>query len=269
MAENGESPNLSLYLNGESSFYCILKFEQDSIHEVGSKMHRVKKGECLFVPPGSIQKFAKEREYKGVIYIFTEYFMLRYGSISTSNYLCERRKRIINDSVVFNIINNIDVSNVIFEYSNIGQNYKDSVIGTMFVTYILRMFETNMTDQHLTDHYFSKNKIFYTFNQLLISRKIKSRDAKEYAKEMNISYGILNRACKDCVNWTPKNCIDYVLIVEAKRQLLITNRSVKEIALDLNFDETSNFSRYFKRHTGVLPHNYKDKIYKCNNVSSD
>lgn len=267
IAKSGKTPNLSLYIGGTPLFYCILTFEQDTTHKVDSNKYFVKKGECLFVMPGSTQEFDKEIEYRGIISIFTESFIFRYGSKSTSNLICERRKRVINMAVIYNNPNNSDIINFIFRYSEIGGNYRDSRIGTMFVSYILKMFEANVTDKYL-NHLISKNKIFMAFNQLLIDRKIESRDAKDYAKEMGISYGILNRACKNSVNLTPKNCIDYVLTIEAKQQLFTTSKSIKEISFYLNFDGTSNFSKYFKKQTGMLPLQYKEMIYQCSSLSS-
>lgn len=257
------NPDLSLYINGASSFCCILILEKDATHIVNSKEYYVRKGECFFIMQDSVQTFIKESEYKGIIAMFTEIFIFRYGSRSASNFLCDRRKRLINLTAIYHNPNRDNIINFIFKYPEIEGNYRDSRVGTMFIAYILKMFESGMTNAYRA-YFLSNNDIFRKFNRLLIDNSMNSRDAKEYAKELGVSYGVLNRVCKNSVNMTPKKCIDYILIIEAKRQLFTTNRSIQDIALDLNFDGASNFSKYFKKQTGILPLKFKERVYQCN-----
>ncbi|MCR4964416.1 MAG: helix-turn-helix domain-containing protein [Bacteroidales bacterium] len=50
---------------------------------------------------------------------------------------------------------------------------------------------------------------------------------------------------------------DYVLLVEAKEQLLNTGLSMKEISNYLGFSTQSTFTTWFKRLTGVKPSDYR------------
>jgi AraC-like DNA-binding protein len=43
------------------------------------------------------------------------------------------------------------------------------------------------------------------------------------------------------------------LILEAKRELSFGALTIKEIAFKLGFNDTSYFSRFFKKHTGQIP----------------
>ena len=49
------------------------------------------------------------------------------------------------------------------------------------------------------------------------------------------------------------------LALRAKRQLCYTNRSVKEVAYDLGFDDSAYFSRLFTRVVGVSPTAFRQK----------
>ena len=51
--------------------------------------------------------------------------------------------------------------------------------------------------------------------------------------------------------------IDEYLILEAKSFLKYSDKSMKEIVNDLNFSDSSFFSKYFKKHTGMTPTEYK------------
>ncbi|WP_272690014.1 helix-turn-helix domain-containing protein [Providencia sp. PROV152] len=56
--------------------------------------------------------------------------------------------------------------------------------------------------------------------------------------------------------------IDRQVILEIKALLGAGNKSIKEVAVLLNFEDTSYLCRYFKRHTGVtLSHFRKNHGY--------
>jgi AraC family transcriptional activator of pobA len=52
---------------------------------------------------------------------------------------------------------------------------------------------------------------------------------------------------------TPLQVIQERFLLEAKRLLLNTRRSVKEITYDLGFEEPSHFCNFFKRRSGKTP----------------
>ena len=52
------------------------------------------------------------------------------------------------------------------------------------------------------------------------------------------------------------------LIQAAKRKLIYTSDTVKEIAFDLNFNDPSYFIRFFKKQVGSSPNVYREKTLK-------
>ena len=49
-------------------------------------------------------------------------------------------------------------------------------------------------------------------------------------------------------------------MIEAKRELYLTNKSVKEIAHDLGYDDEYYFSRFFKNNADVSPQMYRETV---------
>jgi len=49
-----------------------------------------------------------------------------------------------------------------------------------------------------------------------------------------------------------------MVIMDAKAQLKSTNLSIHDIAYALNFTNMSFFGKYFKRHVGMSPQEYRN-----------
>lgn len=87
-----------------------------------------------------------------------------------------------------------------------------------------------------------------------------TRNAKDYAKMLNVSYKHLNEICKHIDHKTAKALIDNYIILEAKRQLVTTPHTIKEIGFELGFNEPSNFRKYFCKHVDISPNEFLKKM---------
>ena len=77
------------------------------------------------------------------------------------------------------------------------------------------------------------------------------------ASHMNVSSSTLSKNFKQDTGDTIKNYIHKKLIQKAKDYLLLSDLSVKEISCLLRFSDPFYFSRFFKKHTGMSPMQYK------------
>lgn len=84
--------------------------------------------------------------------------------------------------------------------------------------------------------------------------------ASEYADMLHVTPVVLARAAKNHFNMTLSDLITERIIVEAKRELYLTNKTVKEIAYELGYDDEYYFSRVFKGKTDISPQFYRDTI---------
>jgi AraC family transcriptional activator of pobA len=82
----------------------------------------------------------------------------------------------------------------------------------------------------------------------------------DYGELLNISTKALNKACKAHFNKTLSDLIAERRIIEAKRELYLTSKAVKEIAFELGYEDEFYFSRYFKKKVGVSPQLFRDKV---------
>lgn len=81
----------------------------------------------------------------------------------------------------------------------------------------------------------------------------------EYAMQLNIATSYLNECVKNVTGFPVSHHIQQRVILEAKRMLYHSDRSVKEISIELGYDDYSYFSRMFKKLTGMTAIDFRYK----------
>lgn len=93
---------------------------------------------------------------------------------------------------------------------------------------------------------------------ILVDRHFRERKAVcAYARLLNVTPKTLSRMLKQCGLATPLVIIHDRILAEAKRLLLYTDKSTKEISWMLGFPDLSDFSRFFMSKEGVRPSVYR------------
>lgn len=100
-------------------------------------------------------------------------------------------------------------------------------------------------------------EVFGRFSTLLEQHFLNKPNVSFYATELAMTPKTLNNCIKKI---TGKTCIDLIqerTLTEAKRLLLYTDESSKEIAYTLNFKDSSYFTRFFSKLQGQTPIAFK------------
>lgn len=94
-----------------------------------------------------------------------------------------------------------------------------------------------------------------------VEERFKSeRKVANYASELGLSAGHLNELCKKSTGRTAGQLIADRTLLEAKRLLLHSELTVKQIAYSLNMEDPAYFSRKFKAGTGKSPQTFREGI---------
>ncbi|MES2828023.1 MAG: helix-turn-helix transcriptional regulator [Bacteroidota bacterium] len=88
------------------------------------------------------------------------------------------------------------------------------------------------------------------FNQLLEKSYNTEKRPVAYAEKLNISVSYLNECVKNASGYSVSHHIQQRVILEAKRLLYHSDKSVKEIATELGYEDYSYFSRLFTKIVG-------------------
>lgn len=84
--------------------------------------------------------------------------------------------------------------------------------------------------------------------------------ASDYASLLNITPRALTKIAKTHFNKTLTDLIAERIVIEAKRELYLTSKTVKEIAYELGYDDEHYFSRFFKNNADVSPQMYRETV---------
>ncbi|MFL5744767.1 MAG: helix-turn-helix domain-containing protein [Niastella sp.] len=99
------------------------------------------------------------------------------------------------------------------------------------------------------------------FRSLLERNFTTAKSPMDYAKRLNISTPYLNECVKTTTGYAVSWHIQQRIILEAKRLLYHSDRSVKEIAGDLGYEDHSYFVRLFAKVSGVTPLAFRGKNF--------
>ncbi|WP_295938597.1 helix-turn-helix domain-containing protein [uncultured Alistipes sp.] len=86
-------------------------------------------------------------------------------------------------------------------------------------------------------------------------------DTEFYAVRLGLSCKRLNETSRKGTGKTVKQHIQERLALEAKREIHLARKSLKEIAFDLGFSEQAYFTRFFRQHTGMAPSEFKQAAH--------
>ncbi len=103
-----------------------------------------------------------------------------------------------------------------------------------------------------------QTELFHRFVALVHEHCIQEREVTFYADKLCISTRYLSTIIRNVAHSSAKEFIDRSVILEIKMMLQSTDLSVQEIAYRLHFPDQSYLGRFFKKHTGESPTEYRN-----------
>lgn len=103
----------------------------------------------------------------------------------------------------------------------------------------------------------SSTDIIRDFNFLVETHFKQKHGVAEYADLLNKSPKTLSNLFKKIGHKTPLQFIQARLMLEARRLLRYSNKSISEIGYEIGFNDVQSFSRFFKNKEGVSPLDYR------------
>ncbi len=108
-----------------------------------------------------------------------------------------------------------------------------------------------------------KNEDFDKLQELkeLVEKNFRAEHySRFYAQKLCTTPRGLNSLLKRHFDKTFSQLIVERIIIEAKRELYLTNKSVKEISAELGYNDEHYFSRFFKKNSGITAQQYRETV---------
>ncbi len=145
--------------------------------------------------------------------------------------------------------------------ANTTGKYQDMMLRNQWHNFFLGMesvLKNRLTERDIKTTSTSR-KLFNGFCKLLSENCREHHEVKFYADKLCITPYYLSRITHRIFSVSPKELIDRQIVMEIKSLLTTTELSVKEVANMYNFESSSYLGRYFRRHIGMTPSEYRER----------
>ncbi|SFF01759.1 AraC-type DNA-binding protein [Chitinophaga sp. CF118] len=248
-----------------AEFYHIFWFQKGTAsHVLDFKPVKVLADSFLFVKKGWVQMFDQAGKYDGKVLLFTDKF---FNKTDDNN-------KLLRSSILFNDLLDVPVIRInksnqelvtIFrqlesEIHKNGDLFHYDVLHNFLSTFLL-LAERERRNQGFNEIKAGPDLDYTTLFKDLLEEQYKTlKTVSGYASLIHTSEKRLTQATNQVLGKTPKQVIDERVMLEAKRLLAHTANSIKEIAYMLGFEEPTNFIKYFRKHEGRTPMEFKESI---------
>ena len=244
-------------------YYTVIFIEKgEGLHFVDFTEYKVEDRTIYFIQPGQMHQLALIGEPVGWVINFTEEFMI-------ANAIPEK---LINEIYLFNdygqspplLIDESDLpvyQNLIMQMTHFAgslEMYTAGAVGSLVKIFLIQSNNNcNLRNSNNPQLIETSNHILRTFKKLLNKKYATVHMVSDYADEMAVTSDYLNKTVKNLTGKSAKDHIQSKLITEAKRSLLSSDISNKELAYALGFEESAHFNNFFKKITGNTPSQFR------------
>jgi AraC-like DNA-binding protein len=225
-----------------------------SVHSIDFIEYNIEAPALIFIAAGQVHNHISSECSNVYTISFTSDFILSSSSTFLAHLFDTTVVRL--NGAELNLL--LPFADLLFkEYTSATQNQR--VLGNLLMAFLEKCeYELHKYHSHDKEHY---NNLFQNFMRLVNEHYTTKFKVSDYASLLYITPGHLNDVIKEVTGKNAKQFIDDRRVLEAKRLLYWTERSVKEIAWDLGFDDAAYFTRFFKKQTGELPTSFKRQVH--------
>ncbi|WP_439881034.1 AraC family transcriptional regulator [Pontibacter sp. MBLB2868] len=248
------------------SFYDIMFLERGSgTFSLDGVAYPLEPGRILFTSPGQVRQWKTESEVAGYTLFFEEGFITTFFN---DPLFLSRFQFFNNASSPSGVLapaadfeQHLQTVQALEQEFKQLQNDSPHMLRALLYQLLIRLNRL-YAQQHGTNSDTEGNHTIYTFRKLLEQHYMQKHQVQEYAELLHITPAHLNSITQRYFGATASTLIRNRLILEAKRQLLYSPKTVAEIAYSLNFSDTANFNRFFRSQLGQSPQSYRNEHIK-------
>jgi AraC family transcriptional activator of pobA len=233
----------------------IIVSEGSLTHYIDFGVEIVRAPFVCYISMGKMHRLVPEKDMRGwVINYKTEFIpdsMLNFYSnfFACTNIPLSEGKSLKKYMSLCEIINT--------EYS---QEFKDLTTIRHLINALISMLDTEQKQNIPVDNDKKKTQItvFNNFLRILEDNFHRNEGVSFYADKMNMSERNLNIICKNNFQKSVSEIIETRKLIEAKRMLLYSDKTISEIGYELGYNEKSYFTRVFHTRMNLTPTSFRE-----------
>jgi AraC family transcriptional activator of pobA len=242
------------------NFYLLVLFTKGSgIHDIDFDRFNIAPGSLFMIQPGQIHNWKLSNDIEGYIIFYSQQiYNVYFGNKKVEDYpfyqsVNSKPEVQLNSSETKELLPYFEA--MVLENQN--NRSIDKLLNLLDTIHIDTSRKYLSESNHAAHSYNHKIHQFET----LLERYFKSEKSPSfYASEMSMTLKHLNRICKDMLDETVTEMITKRIILEAKRLLIDKTKSVSQIADALGYDNFPYFGKLFKKHTGMAPGEFRNRL---------
>lgn len=260
MAGTVDSPHRHDY------YTIVLVKEGAGKHFIDFKEYAITANSIFFIYPGQVHQVIPEGLSKGWVLTFTNEFLVR-SSIT---------EQLINDVYLYNnfgespplSLHDHEVEAYELLIKQIMNFYNDGTYsieakGSLLKLFLIKSHNLCTLSKNIELQSIEHgNPLLRSFKKHIDKYFTTKHKVSDYANMLTVTSDYLNKVVKSLTGKSAKEYIQNRIVVEAKRTLLFTELSNKELSYQLGFEEPSHFSNFFKKNTGVSPIDFRESARK-------
>lgn len=152
------------------------------------------------------------------------------------------------------------IENIQRELTLRGTSY-EVIIESDLVSILVELERASQNASKVLNSYSNKQRQIVTnFKALIEQYLFDNVKIPNYAEQLNLSAFQLRSACEAVEDKSPKEMLEERRLMEAKKDLIFTAKSVEQIGYRLGFSDPSYFTRFFKKMEGESPTKFRDQF---------
>lgn len=252
-----EEPIKNVKPHKHNEYYeLIFLSEGEGFHTIESKRYIMSTPEFYILKPRQLHFWETTSVSKGFIILFKD---LEFKEIIESDLI--NLYRLLSENVRITIPSGKYpeyILNDILNEFDLNTKYSKRIIHGLLSVLLAKLLQLLEISPHKSNLPIS---LFDKFQQLLMKECPRLHKVNDYANLLNTTPQNLNAICRKQVNRNASEMINYQLLLEAKRYILHTDNTINEITDILYFSDTSNFIKFFKKHEGLTPIQFREKYF--------
>jgi AraC-like DNA-binding protein len=241
-------------------FYLMLYFSAGSgEHIIDFITYEVKPGQLFFLAPGQVHSWSLSNDVEGDILFFSrEFYESYFNNKRISNFpLFKSGAQVLTTTNHLEILWTLDstLRQLYHEYSSHNTGGNDIIRDYLdILLHRLSHFMPQSAKAALGE---TASWQVQELQRLIDDHYLQHYTPAEYAAMLNLNVKYLNELCQRYLGKTTGRLIQERLLLEAQRLLVHKDITISQVADQLNFEDNSYFSRFFKKMTGQSPEQWR------------